>query len=270
MAHGTTGRIVLSEPKGSQHSTQQPWSSHGPSPTKVRSYKVEPRHLSLHHSALSYRMSDYMTKVWAKYDFLNPKLGCQPGFQWAALGDEALLRIQSCNSTWAAQLRHLDFKVMVSGDQTAHRSLHTSYTRHSSDRVNVILHGALILHPCFWCVAEKQPAWADQRPYPQTRHAILAHRHSYPWAATGAAGLPLQEVQHWQTGAVPQVPHCPWCCSKTSLLRSSAKAKRCKPRHMHLPCFFLRCWPTSSPAPPHWRPCRAPTSVLAVEITGRL
>lgn len=156
------------------------------------------------------------------------------------------------------------------GDQAAHRPLHPSYAKHSLHRVNVILDGALILRPNFWYVAEEQPAWADQRSYSQTRHALLAYRHSYPWAAAGAAGLPLQEVQHRQTGPVPQIPHRPWCCGKPLLFRSIAKAKTCKPRHVHFPCFLPRCWPTSSLSPPHWRPCRAPTSALAVGITGRL
>lgn len=124
------------------------------------------------------------------------------------------------------------------GDQAARRPLRPSYTRYSTHKINVILDRALILCPNFWYVAEKQPAWADQRSYSQTRHALLAHRHSYPWAATGAAGLPLQEVQHRQTGAVPQIPHCPWCCGKPLLFRSIAKVKTGKPTHVRFSLFL--------------------------------
>lgn len=119
---------------------------------------------------------------------------------------------QLCPAVSQAQSRHLVFKIKVLAgfDQAAHRALHFSYIRHLLHRVRVTLDRALIFHPNNpFCVAEKQPAWADQRSHSQTRHALLAHRHSHPWAATGAAGLPLQEGKHRQTGAVPQIPHCP-------------------------------------------------------------
>lgn len=106
---------------------------------------------------------------------------------------------QLCPTVSQAQFRHLVFKIKVLAgfDQAAHRALHSSYTRHLLHRVRVTLDRALIFHPNNpFCVAEKQPAWADQRSHSQTRHALLAHRHSHPWAATGAAGLPLQEGQH--------------------------------------------------------------------------
>lgn len=158
---------------------------------------------------------------------------------------------------------------LQAGDQAAHRSPHLSYNWHSPHRISVIWDRALILCHIFCHVAEKQPAWADQRSHSQTHHTLLAHRHSHPEAATGAAGLPLQEVQCQQTGAVPQIPHCPWCCGKPLHFGSITTAKTCKPRHAS-PIFFPRCWPTSSPAPPHWRPCRAPTSAWAVGIMERL
>lgn len=64
-------------------------------------------------------------------------------------------------------------------------------------------------------VTEKQIAWADQWSHSQTCDTLLAHGHSYPQSAPGAAGFPLQEVQHRQTGAVSQIPHCPQCWGET-------------------------------------------------------
>lgn len=89
--------------------------------------------------------------------------------------------------------------------------------QYSPYRVDIILERALItctqrsiLH-----VAEKQIAWTDPRSHSQTCDTLLAHGHSYPQAAPGAAGLPLQEVQHRQAGSVSQIPHCPQCWGET-------------------------------------------------------